>query len=138
MEQCTISRRNLSNHLFVFWHQGQRTTDTLTPYGVCFEEMMKVIVIALLAIALNQQPQSRFFEVTHDRHPPVQHDTILAIQPDESQSAFQQLLKIGVANHIPIGMVIGAESSICRTPLALHSGQQTVEDLVTDINANLP
>jgi hypothetical protein len=102
------------------------------------EKIMKIVVIALLAAALSQQPRSRGYEVTYDRHPPVQTDTVLAIQPDESQSAFQQLLKIGVTNHIPIGIIIGAEPRICRTQLAFNSSQQTVEDLVANINANLP
>lgn len=98
---------------------------------------MKTLAIVLLA-ALIQQPGLDPRQVTHQKHPRVQPETILAVQPAESQSAFQQLLKIGVANHMPIGMVIGVEPSICRAPLALNSDQQTVKELIANINTNLP
>ena len=99
---------------------------------------MKILVIAALVAALGQQPQTRGYHVTYEKHSPARLDSIVTIQPTELQSAFQQLLKIGVENHLPLGIIVGAEPSICGTPLPFRSGQQTLKELIVDINAILP
>jgi len=99
---------------------------------------MKILVAVLTAGFLAQQPVRRAFQVTYDKHPPIALNTALQLEGASTEPAFRELLTIGVDNHMPIGIVLGAEPSLCYVPLEDSPGKITVAELIATINAKVP
>jgi hypothetical protein len=66
--------------------------------------------------------------------------SVLKVQKASNGPAFRDLLAIGVDNHIPIGIVLGAtpEAGMCEVSLGLSEGSIKVADLITAVQSKLP
>ena len=94
------------------------------------------VMVAWAVLAAQSSPQ--VMQVTSNTHPSITPNSVLHLAKPSGESAFRDLLTVGVDNHMPIGFVIGAEPSICQVSFERKEGDVTVAELIAMINAQVP
>jgi hypothetical protein len=104
-----------------------------------FEGCSMVLLKAILsaAVLLGQAVSPERLEPTTARHAAITLETKVQIHGGHG-NAFRSLMETGLSNHIPMGVVIGKDQSICKDVLGTELKTGTVAELIDEIEHDIP
>lgn len=96
---------------------------------------------AILVIVMQaQQINPRAFVVTQERHKSFSESSIIEMNTPVNGPALPTLLRVARNNHLPLGIVLESspDQGICDGSLKLVSGEVTISELLSKVNAAMP